>query len=153
MIPIAWAASAFAAAVITWQAALPAPRIEERPRPAARATDDDTRHEVALLARVEREVTEPLREKARDRWRFSRVHRPTPPLRTERDEARSDRSHVAFVVKCKPSPLATEHTSWHVRVARADGAIELAAPSHDGAALVWRPAAEVTEAAARVHRP
>jgi hypothetical protein len=104
------------------------------PSGAERATQD------ALLARVEREVTRTLTERHQDRWRFSRVHRPAPRLRTVEDPGRSTPRHAAFRILSTPFAGQAELEAHLVRVERASGAIEIAAgPPVAGAEPVYAP--------------
>lgn len=99
--------------------------------------------EAVLLGRVEREVTTWLRERHTDRWRFSRVHRPTPAYRTVPDPEAGDARYAAFRVVALLRSV--ERPAWHVRVERTTGAIELAAAQPPDAPGVpaWQPLASV----------
>ena len=121
---LSWSMSALAACVMAYTAAQPTPRVvvprvDAPSAPSASAPD-------ALLARIEREVTRTLRAQHEDRWRFSRVHRPTPRLRTVRDPERSTPRHEAFRILSTPWAGGAEVEAHRVRVERASGAIEIA---------------------------
>ena len=83
MTPLAWAATALSAAVLAALTALPETRASARSAAPTASPED------GLLSRIERDVTEPLRRRDADRWRFSRVHRPTPAYRTVPDPERA----------------------------------------------------------------
>jgi hypothetical protein len=138
MTPIGWAATTLSALVFSWLAASPEPTAATVTSPRAPTS------EASLLARVEREVTTPLRERDADRWRFSRVHRPAPGYRTVADLEGSDGRYAAFRVVAGTRPLP-ERTVWLVRVDRGSGAVELAAALASGAQgePAWQPLAHV----------
>ena len=134
-----WAATALSAAMIALIGALPEARTSATPT--TRTAVDDG----ALLLRVEREVVEPLREREVGRWRFSRVHRPTPAYRVAADRGLSDGRHAAFRISVKEPFGEAERAVCLVRVDRRGGAIEFAYPSapdahgrHD-----WQPLARL----------
>jgi hypothetical protein len=135
MTPFTWAATALSVVVLACLAALPTARSSAESA-ARTATDSD-----ALLLRVEREVTAPLRERDADRWRFSRVHRPAPAYRTTPDRARTDRRHAGFRIAAAPAFGGAERDLWLVRVDRRSGVLELAPAPVPGAKaeLHWQP--------------
>jgi hypothetical protein len=116
---LSWSVSAFTACVMAWTAAQPSPRITAPVRPVGGSED-------TLLARVEREVTPTLRARHVDRWRYSRVHRPTPTYRVTTDDERSTSTHAAFRILSTIRYGQTEIVAHLVRVDRASGAIEIA---------------------------
>jgi hypothetical protein len=139
MTVFSWVATALSAIVLAWLAAFPEPLPAAGPR-VRTVTDDD-----ALRLRVEREVTAPLRERETDRWRFSRVHRPTPAYRTAADPERADRRHAAFRIAVTQPLGGVERDAWLVRVDRSSGAIDIAPAlrADAEAAPRWQPLARV----------
>lgn len=116
---LSWSMSALTVCVMAWTAAQPSPRATAPTTPPSVAQD-------ALLARVEREVTPTLRARHEDRWRYSRVHRPTPTLRAVSDPGRSTPRHASFRILPTPWPGQAEVEAHLVRVERATGRIEIA---------------------------
>jgi hypothetical protein len=135
MTALPFAAAALSALAVASLSALPEPR-SSAPTAAPTAAHDD-----ALLARVEREVTDPLRRRDTDRWRFSRAHRPTPVYRTVPDPERVDRRHSAFRIVVSDRLDGMDRVAWLVRVDRASGAIDLAPAPSEGGEPSWRPLA------------